>query len=74
MLAKVRQLLAHEFTVAELVGIAFLLTASYLAVGAFWAFTHPERLPDTGGIAAVASFLGAVVSWPVLLLSDVCIA
>ncbi len=72
MLAKLRQLLSYEFTVAELIGLAIILSTPYLVVGVIWSSTHTEHLQNMQGADLVVSFLGSIVSWPVLLLSNVC--
>ena len=74
MPTKVRQLLSYEFTVAELIGLAILLSLPYLLVGTVWAATHTERFADQHGIGAVVSFLASVATWPVLLFPIVCAA
>ena len=68
----VRKLLRYEFTIAELIGLALMLGAPYLLIGAVWSFTHTEQLRDLHGLDFVVSFLGSIVSWPVLLFANVC--
>jgi len=41
-------------------------------VGVIWSSTHIDHLRNLESLDAVVSFLGAIVSWPVLLFSDVC--
>ncbi len=72
MPTKVRQLLSYEFTVAELIGLAIMLAAPYLVIGTIWSLTHTSHLSELTGLDLVVSFLGSIVSWPVLLFSDVC--
>jgi hypothetical protein len=72
MLTKLRQLLSYQLTVAELIGIALLLGTPYLIVGVIWSATHTEHLRQMHGADLVVSFLGQIVSWPVLLFSNVC--
>lgn len=72
MLMKLRQLLSYQLTVAELIGIALLLGIPYLIVGVIWSSTHTEHLRQMQGADLVVSFLGSIVSWPVLLFSNVC--
>jgi hypothetical protein len=72
MLAKVRQVLSYRFTVAELIGLGIILGTPYLVVGAIWSTTHTEHLDQLTGADLVVSFLGSIVSWPVLLFSNVC--
>jgi len=72
MLTKLRQVLSYQLTIAELMGIAVILGTPYLIVGLIWSSTHTEHLRQMHGADLVVSFLGQIVSWPVLLFSDVC--
>ena len=44
----------------------------YLIVGVIWSSTHTEHLQHMDGIDLVVSYLGSIVSWPVLLFANVC--
>lgn len=72
MLTKLRQLLSYQLSIAELIGLALLLGTPYLIVGVIWSSTHTEHLRQMRGADLVVSFLGSIVSWPVLLFSNVC--
>ncbi|WP_029110785.1 hypothetical protein [Mycobacterium sp. URHD0025] len=72
MLARLRRLLAYQVAFGELIVVAVVLGVPYLLVGIFWSGTHTDHLQSMGGLDAVVSFLGAMVSWPVLLFTDVC--
>lgn len=72
MLEMLRKVLGFQFTIAELIGIALIVGTPYLLVGVVWSATHTEHLRDMDGIDLVVSFLGSIVSWPVLLFSNVC--
>ena len=72
MLAKLRQVLSYQLTVAELLAIAVILGTPYLLIGLVWSSTHTEHLHQMRGADLVVSFLGSIVSWPVLLFSNVC--
>lgn len=72
VLAKVRSLLAYRISIAALIGIGFLVGVPYLLVGVLWTVNHTEHLHQLHGADLVVSFLGQIVSWPVLLFSDVC--
>jgi hypothetical protein len=41
-------------------------------VGLVWSSTHTEHLQHMPKVDAVVSFLGSIVSWPVLLFANVC--
>jgi NADH:ubiquinone oxidoreductase subunit 4 (subunit M) len=72
MLEKVRQVLGFQVTIAELIGIGLILGTPYLLVGTIWSTTHTEHLHQMHGADLVVSFLGSIVSWPVLLFANVC--
>jgi hypothetical protein len=72
MLGKLRQILGFQLTVAELIGIGLLVGTPYLLVGTIWSTTHTQHLLQMRGADLVVSFLGSIVSWPVLLFADVC--
>lgn len=72
MLARLRRLLARRVTLGELIVAAVVLGAPYLVIGTFWSGTHTDHLQAMTGLDAVVPFLGAIVSWPVLLFTDVC--
>jgi len=72
MLSKIRSVLSYEFSVAELIGLAVILGTPYLVIGTIWSITHTEHLTELGGVDLAVSFLGSIVSWPVLLFSNVC--
>ena len=72
VLDKVRHVLNYHISVAALIGIAFLVGFPYLLVGVLWSINHTEHLHQMHGADLVVSFLGQIVSWPVLLFSNVC--
>jgi hypothetical protein len=72
VLATVRKFLGFEMTIAEWLGTAILAAIPYLVIGVIWSLTHTQQLSGLTGIDRAVSFLGTIVSWPVLLFSDVC--
>lgn len=72
MLDKLRSILSYQFTIAELIGLGIILGTPYLVVGTIWSITHTDHLPDLQGADLAVSFLGSIVSWPVLVFSNVC--
>jgi hypothetical protein len=72
MLEKVRRVLGCQLTIAELIGLGIILGTPYLLVGTIWSTTHTAHLQQMHGADLVVSFLGSIVSWPVLLFSNVC--
>ena len=72
VLATVRKFLGFEMTIAEWLGTAILAAIPYLVIGGIWSLTHTQQLSGLTRIDRTVSFLGAIVSWPVLLFSDVC--
>jgi hypothetical protein len=72
MLERVRRFLGSQLTIAELIGLGLIVGTPYLVVGTIWSMTHTAHLQHMHGADLVVSFLGSIVSWPVLLFSDVC--
>lgn len=72
VLAKVRALLGYRISIAELIGLAFLGGFPYLLVGVLWSINHTDHLHEMHGADLMFSFLGAILFWPALLISDVC--
>lgn len=72
MLDKIRRILDYQLTIAELIGLALIIGTPYLLVGTIWSMTHTSHLQHMHGADLAVSFLGSIVSWPVLLFSDVC--
>jgi NADH:ubiquinone oxidoreductase subunit 4 (subunit M) len=72
MLDKVRQVLGFQLTIAQLIAIGLILGTPYLLIGTIWSTTHTEHLHQMHGVDLAVSFLGSIVSWPVLLFSNVC--
>ncbi|KKC05229.1 hypothetical protein [Mycobacterium nebraskense] len=72
MLNRIRRLLDYQLTIAELLGLTVLLGTPYLIVGVIWSSTHTAHLRDMQGVDLVVSFLGSIVSWPVLIFANVC--
>ena len=72
MLGTLRRLLGFQVTIGELIVVALILGTPYLIVGVIWSSTHTEHLQRMAGADLVVSYLGSIVSWPVLLFADVC--
>lgn len=72
MLTTVRKILSYQMTIAEWLGLAIILGVPYLVVGTIWSLTHTDHLEQMHGADLAVSFLGSIVSWPVLLFSNVC--
>jgi hypothetical protein len=72
VLGALRRLLGFQVTIGELIVVALILGTPYLIVGLIWSSTHTEHLHHMGGADLVVSYLGSIVSWPVLLVADVC--
>ena len=66
-----RRVLGYRISIAELLGLWFLVAFPYLLVGVLWSVSHTEHLHEMHGADLVVSFLGSIVSWPVLLFADV---
>ena len=72
MLTAVRKILSVEMSIAEWIGTAILAGIPYLVAGVIWSATHTAHLSGLSGVDRTVSFLGSIVSWPVLLVSNVC--
>ena len=72
MLEKLRRVLEYRLSIAQLMAIALILGTPYLLVGTIWSMTHTEHLHHMHGVDLAVSFLGSIVSWPVLLCANVC--
>ncbi|MGB3284440.1 MAG: hypothetical protein WBH51_04435 [Mycolicibacter algericus] len=72
MVDGIGRLLSYRMSVGELIGLGLIVGTPYLIVGLIWSLTHTAHLHEMQGVDLVVSFLGSIVSWPVLLFSDVC--
>jgi hypothetical protein len=72
VLGGLRRLLAYQVTIGGLMVVAVVLGTPHLIVGVVWASTHTTHLQHMAGADLVVSYLGSIVSWPVLLFADVC--
>lgn len=72
MLEKLRRVLEFRLSIAQLMAIGIIVGTPYLLVGTIWSTTHTEHLHRLQGVDLAVSFLGSIVSWPVLLFADVC--
>lgn len=66
------RVLSYRMSVGELIGLGLILGTPYLIIGLIWSLTHTAHLHDMQGLDLVVSFLGSIVSWPVLLVSNIC--
>lgn len=72
MLEKLRRVLEFRLSIAQLMAIGIIIGTPYLLVGTVWSTTHTEHLHEMHGVDLAVSFLGSIVSWPVLLFANVC--
>ncbi|BBY44521.1 hypothetical protein [Mycolicibacterium celeriflavum] len=72
MFGALRKFLGFQVTIGELITVALIIGTPYLLVGVFWSTMHTEHLRQMAGADPVVSYLGSIVSWPVLLFADVC--
>jgi hypothetical protein len=66
------RLLSYRMSVGELIGLGLILGTPYLIIGLIWSLTHTAHLHEMQGVDLVVSFLGSIVSWPVLPFANVC--
>ena len=69
---KLRKVLDFELTIGQLLALGLLIGTPYLLVGTIWSTTHTAHLNQMHGVDLAVSFLGSIVSWPVLLFANVC--
>lgn len=73
MLARIRQLLDVDVSLAELIGFGAVLAGPYLLIGLGWTIRHANALQGLRGLELAISLLGSIALWPALLLADVCL-
>lgn len=71
-LTRFRQVLGFELSIGRLLAIGLTIGPPYLLVGTVWSTTHTQHLAQLQGADLAVSYLGSIVSWPVLLFSNVC--
>jgi NADH:ubiquinone oxidoreductase subunit 4 (subunit M) len=72
VLETLRKVLDFRLTICQLLAIGLIVGTPYLLVGTIWSTTHTEHLHQMHGVDLAVSFLGSIVSWPVLLFANVC--
>ncbi len=72
MLERLRRVLEYRLSIGQLMAIGIIVGTPYLLVGTIWSTTHTEHLHQMQGVDLALSFLGSIVSWPVLLFANVC--
>ena len=72
VIGALRRLLGFQVTIGELIVVGIVLGTPYLIVGVIWSSTHTDPLQHMTGVDLVVSYLGSIVSWPVLLFANVC--
>ncbi|WNG87982.1 hypothetical protein C6A87_001475 [Mycobacterium sp. ITM-2016-00317] len=72
MLSALRRIMDYEMTVAEWIGAALLAGAPYGALGLLVALLKPDHYAHADGLYRIVAFVGSVVFWPVLFVTDVC--
>jgi hypothetical protein len=69
VLGALRRLVGYQVTIGELIVLALVVGRPYLVVGVFWSSTHTEHLQRMTGADLVVSYLGSIVSWPVVCMT-----
>lgn len=72
MLTSARRIMEYEMTLAEWIGAGLVLNAPYGVIGVLFSVFRPDHIEHADRLAKVAAFVGSVLFWPVLLLTDVC--
>jgi hypothetical protein len=63
--------LDHEVPIRQLVALALVLGIPYVFVGFGWALTHQDHIASLSGLDALFSFIGEIIAWPPLVISDI---
>lgn len=72
MLKAIGHVFDHEMKLSEFLGVLILVGIPYFLVGVAWTLTHTAHLDNVqNNVDKVVSFLGSIVCWPVLLISNV---
>ncbi|MDA2892480.1 hypothetical protein PDG61_16285 [Mycolicibacterium sp. BiH015] len=72
MLTSVRRIMDYEMTLAEWFGAGLILGVPHAAIGVLFSVVRPEYSEHADGVAKVGAFVGSVLFWPVLLVTEVC--
>ncbi len=73
MIARIRQLLDVDVSLAELIGFGAVLGGPYALIGLGWTISHASALHGLRNVELAVSLLGSIALWPALLLADVCL-
>jgi hypothetical protein len=73
MLSVVHKILSFQMTIAEWIGTAVILVIPYLAIGVGWLAFHTDHINDGDAVHRIVLILATIASWPVLLVSNVCL-
>lgn len=67
----IRKILEYRIGIGQLVAIGLILGIPYGIIGLIWAFNHTEHLEQLSGLDYLFSFIGEVIAWPPLVISDI---
>lgn len=67
----IKEFLDYRISIKQLVAIALVLGIPYGIIGLIWALNTTEHLAGMDGIDATFSFIGEILAWPALVISDV---
>lgn len=60
-----------QVSIRAMLMLAFGVAVPYLIVGVVWVITHADHLGELQGLDQVFSFIGEIVAWPPLVISDI---
>lgn len=72
MLTSARRIMDYEMTLAEWFGAGLILGVPHGMLGLLFTVFRPEYIENADGVAKVGAFVGSVLFWPVLLVTEVC--
>lgn len=67
----IKDILNYRVGIGQLIAIGLVIGIPYVVIGLIWAFTHNAHLDELEGIDKVFSFIGEVIAWPPLVISDI---
>jgi hypothetical protein len=73
VLDRLVRIIRYRVSIGELIVVGLILGTPDLIVGVIWSSTHTEHLQHMPRADSVVSFLGSIVSWPVLPFANVCL-
>lgn len=65
------KILDYRISIRQLVAIGLVLGVPYLIIGIFWMAYNSSHLAGLEGLDYLFSWIGEVIAWPPLVISDI---